>query len=187
MRTNRRDFIKAISVPVAGALLIPGCARKPHGPYLVLSALEADTLIALCEQLIPADDYAGATEAGVVYFFDKQLSNRGNYSEQLAFYQQGLAIVNNCCRNLHNTSFAKMDIEAQYDFLKKLEGGKVADKSWKMADQRKFFNTLLDHTMQAFYGAPRHGGNKQYVSYAMMGIQYPLVIGQNRYDHLENE
>ena len=35
--------------------------------------------------------------------------------------------------------------------------------------------------MQGFYGSPRHGGNRNYVSYKMLGLEYPRVIGQNRY------
>ena len=40
---------------------------------------------------------------------------------------------------------------------------------------------IRDHTMQGFYGSPRHGGNKGYASYKMLGLEYPRVIGQNRY------
>jgi gluconate 2-dehydrogenase gamma chain len=35
--------------------------------------------------------------------------------------------------------------------------------------------------MQGFYGSPRHGGNRNYVSYKMLGLEYPVVMGQNRY------
>jgi hypothetical protein len=36
--------------------------------------------------------------------------------------------------------------------------------------------------MQGFYGSPRHGGNSNYVSYKMMKLDYPHVMGQNRYE-----
>jgi gluconate 2-dehydrogenase gamma chain len=185
MKTTRREFLKTISVPLAGALFMSGCARKPLGPYLVLTDTEAKTLIALCEQLIPADEYGGATDAGVVHFFDKQLSNGGHYPDQLAFYRRGIALLNASCEKLHNARFASLDVAGQLAYLRELEKGKIADTQWKTADQRRFFNTLLDHTMQAFYGAPRHGANKHYLSYAMMGIEYPLAIGQNRYRELD--
>jgi gluconate 2-dehydrogenase gamma chain len=45
--------------------------------------------------------------------------------------------------------------------------------------------------MQGFYGSPRHGGNRDYVSYKMMKLDYPHVIGQNRYttvvEQIKNE
>jgi gluconate 2-dehydrogenase gamma chain len=40
---------------------------------------------------------------------------------------------------------------------------------------------VLDHTRQGFYGSPRHGGNRDYASYRMLGLAYPNLIGQNRY------
>jgi gluconate 2-dehydrogenase gamma chain len=35
--------------------------------------------------------------------------------------------------------------------------------------------------MQGYYGSPIHGGNKDYMSFDMLGLDYPLNIGQNRY------
>jgi gluconate 2-dehydrogenase gamma chain len=35
--------------------------------------------------------------------------------------------------------------------------------------------------MQGFYGSPRHGGNRGFVSFRMIGIDYPRIVGQNRY------
>jgi gluconate 2-dehydrogenase gamma chain len=62
-----------------------------------------------------------------------------------------------------------------------MESGELSGQEWGTVDQRRFFKTLLDHTMQGFYGSPRHGGNCNYVSYKMMKIDYPHVIGRNRY------
>ena len=39
-------------------------------------------------------------------------------------------------------------------------------------------------TMQVFYGAPRHGGNKNFMSYKMLGLDMPVVTGQNRYGRI---
>jgi len=36
--------------------------------------------------------------------------------------------------------------------------------------------------MQGYYGSPRHGGNKDNMSYKMLKLDYPVVIGQNRYN-----
>ena len=40
---------------------------------------------------------------------------------------------------------------------------------------------IIKHSMQGFYGPPRHGGNKNYISYKIMDLDYPYVVGQNRY------
>jgi gluconate 2-dehydrogenase gamma chain len=62
-----------------------------------------------------------------------------------------------------------------------MEKGKLPLDDWGEMKQEQFFGKLVDHTMQGFYGSPRHGGNKDYMSYTMMGLEYPLVVGQNRY------
>jgi gluconate 2-dehydrogenase gamma chain len=36
--------------------------------------------------------------------------------------------------------------------------------------------------MQGFYGDPRHGGNRDRVSWKMLGVPYPPVRGRLRYD-----
>jgi gluconate 2-dehydrogenase gamma chain len=35
--------------------------------------------------------------------------------------------------------------------------------------------------MQSYYGSSRHGGNKNNTSYKMLQLDYPVIIGQNRY------
>lgn len=181
MKQDRRNFIKAAGLPVGGAMLLSGCGKKVQANYRFFTDAEAQTVIALCEQLIPADEYPGATDAGVIHFIDQQLSERGYYQDQRSFYQTGIAALNNSCMKLHGCRFEALSFTEQTAFFKKMEKGKVADQQWKVFDQRKFFITVLTHAMQGFYGSPRHGGNKNYVSYTMMGIEYPLVIGQNRY------
>ena len=64
----------------------------------------------------------------------------------------------------------------------KMERGELAIDRWKDISQSEFFEMILRHTMQGFYGSPRHGGNKNYVSYRMMKVDFPLLIGQNRYE-----
>jgi len=182
MKQNRRNFIRTTGVSLGGALLLSSCGKQVHGHYRALTDAEALTVIALCEQIVPADDFPGATDAGVIHFIDRQLGERGFYSKELVHYQKGIAALNAGCMKLHGARFEELEFNTQYKLLKKVAMGKLGDKkAWKVADQKKFFKTVLTHTMQGFYGSPRHGGNKNYVSYTMMGIEYPLAIGQNRY------
>jgi gluconate 2-dehydrogenase gamma chain len=37
------------------------------------------------------------------------------------------------------------------------------------------------HTMQGFYGDPRHGGNRDRASWKMVGLSYPPIRGQEKY------
>jgi len=67
--------------------------------------------------------------------------------------------------------------------MQSMEKGEIKSDLWKVSP-KEFFNKLLDRTMQGFYGSPRHGGNKDYVSFKMMRLDYPALIGQNRYKRL---
>ena len=51
-----------------------------------------------------------------------------------------------------------------------MEKGELGAEDWDDVDQRSFFNLMLNHTMQAFYGSPRHGGNCDYVSYIELRV-----------------
>jgi len=61
-----------------------------------------------------------------------------------------------------------------------MEKNEMPQEQWTISP-KKFFDLLLDRTMQGFYGSPRHGGNKNYMSFKMLKLDYPLLIGQNRY------
>ena len=46
-------------------------------------------------------------------------------------------------------------------------------KQWAAApdETSSFFQMVVDHTMQGFYGAPSHGGNAGQASWKMLGIE----------------
>jgi gluconate 2-dehydrogenase gamma chain len=179
MKQNRRNFIKTTGVSVGGALLLSACGKKVQGNYRFFTDAEALTVIELCEQIIPADKDPGATDAGVIHYIDKQLT--AYFQDLQPIYREGIVALNASCMELHSCRFEALAFAEQTAFLKKMENGKVPGKQWNPADQKNFFSTLVSHSMQGFYGSPRHGGNRNYVSYTMMGIEYPLIIGQNRY------
>jgi gluconate 2-dehydrogenase gamma chain len=49
-------------------------------------------------------------------------------------------------------------------------------------DARPFFEMVLAHTMQGFYGSPRHGGNRDYASWRMLRVPASPVRGRILYD-----
>jgi gluconate 2-dehydrogenase gamma chain len=63
-----------------------------------------------------------------------------------------------------------------------MEEGKTEGKIWEKGFDMQFFELIMDHSLQGFYGSPRHGGNKNYISYKMINLDYPVIIGQNRYN-----
>lgn len=179
MNSNRREFLRQITLFSGSILLIPSCSGF-ESPWRFLTSDEAKTVIAFAEQIIPADKDPGATDAGVVNFIDKQLVR--HYIRFQEDYRNGILAIEKCATSLHKKPFYELDWETQTQFLEKMEAGELPSEVWEKNNQKQFFRMLLDHSMQGFYGSPRHGGNKNYVSYKMMKIDYPHVIGQNRYD-----
>ena len=69
-------------------------------------------------------------------------------------------------------------------FLKKWKKVNFPGDYWKDHPSANFFDMLRQHSLQGFYGSPLHGGNREYISYRMLALDYPNVIGQNRYNDL---
>ena len=177
-KCNRREFVRFLGITYGSVLLIPACSTDASN-YRVFSNKEADCLIALCEQIIPADHDGGATEAQVIHFIDKQTALR--FPHDLTIYRQGVSCLQATCKDLYNKIFEQLESPVQIEIMKKLEKNELPEKFWQEVGQSSFFNLVLNRTMQGFYGSPRHGGNKNYMSYRMIKLDYPIVLGQNRY------
>ncbi|MBN1413579.1 MAG: gluconate 2-dehydrogenase subunit 3 family protein [Bacteroidales bacterium] len=175
---TRRDFVRISAACTGSLLLVPGC-RSKRGRWFFFTDEEALQMGAIVECLIPTDDFPGAKEADVINFMDKQLV--GYYRRHQNTYRVGLTRFNESCMQRYGKNFNELDEEKKNIFLKLLEENKLDGESWKEFSSAEFFNLVLDHTMQGFYGSPRHGGNKDYISYRMLQLDYPLIIGRNKY------
>jgi gluconate 2-dehydrogenase gamma chain len=184
MNSNRRDFIKHLSLACGSILFIPACSGY-ESTWRFFTEEEAKTVIAFAEQIIPADHDPGATDANVINYIDKQLVSY--YTRFQDRYRKGIPAINNSSQRILRRNFYELEWDEQTHFMEQMEAGNLPDEYWEEVDQQSFFRMLLDHSMQGFYGSPRHGGNKDYVSYKMMKIDYPHVIGQNRYDKLRTK
>lgn len=80
--------------------------------------------------------------------------------------------------------FEELSFTEQTTILEKMEAGELTGDYWKGHPSSDFFVLLRQHSLQGFYGSPGHGGNRGYISYKMLGLDYPNVIGQNRYNDL---
>jgi len=176
---NRREFITTMASGASGAALMAGCTRKPANRWRFFTEEEAELVGAICEQIIPSDQDPGAQEAGVVNFIDKQLV--GFHKRFQPQYRAGLVGTQETSQQMFGRNFASLTWDEQTAVLKALESGKAAGKTWSTQSSGEFFRMIRDHTMQGFYGSPRHGGNRNYVSYRMLHLDYPPVIGRNRY------
>ena len=98
--------------------------------------------------------YGGAIEAGVAHYIDLQLA--GPLNRFASLYREGLPAFE---------PLRQLDNSGQLAFLKAVEKGSYG------ATASRLFNILIDHTMQGFYGSPAHGGNRDEVSWKMLGIE----------------
>jgi len=137
---------------------------------------EARTLEAICDQIIPEDQDPGAVSAGVVNYIDRQLS--GRFKNLRKVYRQGIVEIERQCVGKYGKRFAELAYQKQREFLAVLD----CDKAWDGTSLRAFFRLVVRHSMQGFYGDPRHGGNIERVSWKMVGLPYPPVRGRFQYD-----
>lgn len=175
-KCSRRHFVKALAVGVGGSPLLSVFAATPWRYFTVA---EAERVDALCEQMVPGDEDPGAHDARVVRFIDQQL--RGPYRQHQADYRKGLMGVDETSRELFARGFLELSWEEQTEVMRALESGKAKGNTWKNQSASAFFNLVRNHALQGFYGSPRHGGNRGYANYRMLGLDYPQIIGQNRY------
>jgi len=176
-RITRRKFIQVTTAAAAGSMV---CCTNKKGPWRFLTMEEGQTVAAICERIIPADQDPGATEAGVVNFIDLQLM--GPYKRYRATYRQGIIGVEQTSLHMFGHRFTELSPERQDQVLRELEQGRAAGEAWKVFSSKDFFSLILSHTMQGFYGDPRHGGNRGRVSWKMLGLAYPPIRGRLHYD-----
>jgi gluconate 2-dehydrogenase gamma chain len=177
-RSSRRKFIRTATAAAGGAAILTACGHPPRR-WRFFTEDEAALVSAICQQIIPADDFPGAVEAGVPVFIDRQLAGRLKRHQDA--YRSGLVGVQETSGAVFGRKFEALKWDDQTALLKQIEAGKVPAGKWRSPAARTFFGLIRDHTMQGFYGSPRHGGNRDYVSFRMLGVDYPQVIGQNRY------
>jgi gluconate 2-dehydrogenase gamma chain len=72
--------------------------------------------------------------------------------------------------------------DEQDALLSALDKSETPAAVWNPAQAKQFFEMILSHTMQAFYGDPRHGGNREMASWRMLGVPITPVRGREQYD-----
>lgn len=183
---SRRDAMKlgtlgvlGLAVGASGVATLGRFVAVPAPRYRFLTTDEASLLNAICDQLIPRDDAPGASDANVVGYIDTQLA--GFFADQQATYRRGLRAFAESCRVEYRDSFERLASDRKLAALTAWERGDVLKSYWVDESPAAFFTMVLNHTMQGYYGSPRHGGNKDFASYRALGLELPQVIGRNVY------
>jgi gluconate 2-dehydrogenase gamma chain len=164
---NRREFMAAGAL--AGAALAASCTACRRSNYGFLSGNDAATLTVICDQIIPADEYPSASQAGVLTYMDRQL--RGHYRRHQQTYLSGLKQANLLSSGRFGVDLAGASTQQQFEIVSTLE-----------QQNKPFFDLVRSHTMQGYYGSPRHGGNRDAASWRMLGLDEPPLRGRAQYD-----
>jgi gluconate 2-dehydrogenase gamma chain len=163
--------------------------------YTFFNDAEVAFIEAAIARLIPSDALgSGALEADVGYFLDRELSGpygtgakaylQGPWGESSRFqgyqlaltpqqlYRVGIAATDRYCKATHSKTFAEIDGAKQDEVLRGLQGIS-GDVDLRDVPAAVFFDYLLRDTKDGFFADPIYGGNKDMVSWRLVG--YPGV------------
>jgi gluconate 2-dehydrogenase gamma chain len=168
-RIRRRTILGCGVAAVTGSLSACRKNARAGSAWRVFTDDEARTVDAICEQLIPADGDPGAHDAGVVNFIDIQLAT--HLRRHRRAYREGIAKLDATSRARFGRRFTDLSSDQATELLSDLDQNADA-----------FFELILTHTRQGFYGDPRHGGNRDRVSWKMLRLPFPQVRGRQHYD-----
>ncbi|TMR21944.1 gluconate 2-dehydrogenase subunit 3 family protein [Nonomuraea turkmeniaca] len=137
------------------------------GPIRSVTPQQTATLRAVVDTIVPADEYPSGTEAGVLDYLDGQFG--GDLAGSRACYGAGLDAVDAEAGETYGTRFDLLDPVQREALLRALESGDTRTP-WPF-DAAVFVSTVVGHVMEGFYGDPGNGGNRDAVSWRMIGFE----------------
>ena len=158
--------------------------------YLTLTATEVAFMSAMADTIIPADELSpSGTDCGVVAYIDRQLAGaygagdkmyrmgpfrRGKPEQgyQLAltprqYFAAGIEATNEWSRKTYGKDFDRLSPADRAAALKQMEEGKAKLEHFSST---AFFNRVLGIVREGFFSDPMYGGNRNKVSWQMIGF-----------------
>jgi gluconate 2-dehydrogenase gamma chain len=170
----------------------PHAAASANEPatYLTLTATEAAFISAAADTIIPADELSpSGTDCGVVAFVDRQLASAWGggakmyrngpfrkaapeYGYQLPltpreFFAAGITATNAWARKTKGKDFDRLAPKERDAALQALDQGKAELGDFSAKD---FSDALIQIVMEGFFADPIYGGNRDKVSWKMVGF-----------------
>ena len=128
---------------------------------------QLQTLHAAIDRIIPADEFPGGVEAGVCDYLLRQLG--ADLAHLATDYVRFVDALNAEAEAGQGMDFAALG-EAQQDaLLTRVEQGEVRT-DWSI-DAAGFFAQFAEHCAEGFYSDPGNGGNRDGVSWRMIGYE----------------
>jgi gluconate 2-dehydrogenase gamma chain len=164
-------------------------ANEPS-THLTLTETEVAFFTAAADAMIPADELTpSGSDCGIVTFIDRQLASawgggakmyrngpfrkaKPEYGYQLPLtprqlFTAGVVATNAWTRKVYGKDFDRLAAKEREDALKVLEQGKAELDDF---DGKIFFEALLQIVMEGFFADPIYGGNRNKVSWRMIGF-----------------
>jgi choline dehydrogenase-like flavoprotein len=127
-------------------------------------------LAAALDRVIPEDNYPSATEAGVMNFIH---GAAGSFGAMWPLLLSGLDDLDAEAKSHGGTGFALLPPDEQDLVLAALEHGDVRT-TWQV-DPAEFFAALVTVAADGFYADPGNGGNRDAISWSMIGYPAPVA------------
>ena len=117
--------------------------------------------------MIPPDDFPGAYDAGVCDYLKRLF--RTDLASQSGFFYAGVYGIDAEALARFNTHFVDLTPEKKIVTLAGIESGDLKS-SWSISPSR-FFEMLVNTTVEGYYSDPQQGGNRGAVSWIMTGFE----------------
>jgi gluconate 2-dehydrogenase gamma chain len=160
-------------------------------PLLTLTATEAAFLSAAYDTFIPPDRLSpSGTDCGLLAFMDRQLAGAWGSGARLyrsgpfiqgkreqgyqlsltprEFFAAGIKAANEWTRKTYGKDFDRLSPAERDAALKAMDDGKA---QFAEINAKQFFEMLYQSAMEGFFADPIYGGNRDKVSWRMVG--YP--------------
>jgi gluconate 2-dehydrogenase gamma chain len=183
---SRRQFLQSTGTmgsaaylrllgPALIAITESACtAKQQSSVFTVLGEQEALDLSAIAARIIPTTDTPGATEAGVIYFFDNAFA--AEMSDSLEDARAGLAEFNNALSEAYSGGrrFGELGEDEQDAFLRTQESSPFFELAWTI-------------TMFGFFSMEQYGGNRNHIGWDLIGFEGNHGAWQYPFGHYDAE
>jgi gluconate 2-dehydrogenase gamma chain len=197
----------AAPAATAPAAIMPAPQTLEPETYLTLTGSEVAFFSAVADTFIPADELTpSGTDCGVVTFIDRQLAGAWGGGAKMyrsgpfrkgkptqgyqlpltprEFFAAGIVAANAWSRQTYGKDFDRLTPQQRDTALKDLDAGKA-----KLADfdGKQLVDALLRICMEGFFSDPIYGGNRNKVSWKMVGYPGLPAVYANLIEEYRNK
>lgn len=132
-----------------------------------LGAERERTIAAIVDTLVPEDEHGpGGISAGADRYIVEALG--GAYAPLQGLYAAGLAALDAHAGERFGAPFHELDADLRAQSLAALERGEVPGCQ---PDAATFFAIVHHHMLEGMFGDPRHGGNRDFAGWRLIGFK----------------